>query len=388
MDRKISLTSTTIGERNRIYMQKCKDSFYIVEMADNAPVNTYLRYSIPLAIALCEKRTWEWVQSSLIQLKCKRDHSQILILLNRIPNLKIKMLIINKHKKNLANKLISVITNTISQGYCVSILLDQFYIPKTSHYMQKHNVHREFVIGYDIKAEKFFLKTYSKESNIVNSEMSFSDFVSAFSCPEKAHRNKARLAIAYCYRRKVHIKPHFSYRCFYHSINCYAKSKMSLLCKLYTQGLMIIDRENTYKCVYGITVHEHLANLIYNSYINKEFNHIPLIKLDMIYVHKQCMVNRLVFLRDEYVNSINDMNEFCVIQSSLNSAIADYKIIEKNYLIYKRLYIKAQQTGNREELLKIVEGIKSMLVFEKNTLENLLPYLTFIFNRNKKNKLY
>lgn len=368
-------------------MQKSNDCICMIEMADNSPVNTYLRYSIPLAISLYENKTREWLQSSLIQLKCKQDHSQILILLNRIPNLKIKMSLINKRKKNQAKNLIGNITCKISNGYCVSTLLDQFYIPKTPNFNQNHRIHREFIVGYDIEEEKFFLKIYGNEGHIVNSEMSFSDFISAYCWTERVPGKKAWVASVYSYKRKEKIKPKFSYRCFYHSINSYAESKMSLLCKLYTQGLMIIDRENTYKCIYGMKVHEHLADLIYSSYINENLNHIPLIKLDMIYAHKQCMVNRLVFLRDEYIDIVVDKNEFSVVQTSLNKAIIDYKTIEKNYLIYKRLYMKVQQSGNKEELLKIVEGIKNMMVLEKDTLEKLLPYLAILLNRKKCYKL-
>lgn len=257
-----------------------------IELYNFVPIKTYLRFAIPLGIALSDEKARSWVYSSLIQLKCKKDNSQIMIVFDKIPNLKIKVKFIYKGMQDKSGKIIKHIEKNIDKGYCVSLILDQYYVPGSPNYLSWHYKHREFIVGYNKKKQTFILQIFGKEGYITETEVPFDDFIKAVNWGSSVKKRTDRISYIYYYKRKEHIIPRFNYFCFYSEMECYAKSKMNLLCRFVTQKFKVIDRENNFGCSFGFVVHEHLLKLLYDIYQGKESIKIGLIKLDIILAHK------------------------------------------------------------------------------------------------------
>lgn len=101
------------------------------------------------------------------------------------------------------------------------------------------------------------------------------------------------------------------------------------------------------------------------------------------------MTERLEFLKNTYIpNKLKKHIKTQEIQSCLDYSIENYKKIESNFLMYKRMYMKFQLTNKKDIILKIIEGIKITMELEKNTLEALLPQLKIIGRSIKDNGYY
>jgi hypothetical protein len=338
-----------------------------------SPINYFLRFSIPLSIACLNENAISWIYSAFIQFKCTKKKRSINIYSYHIPFLKKKLKCFITTNLFNEQKFLDKIINWLNNGYYLSFKIDQYYMPNRYSYRRNHYLHREYIIGYNLKKQEFIVIGYTNDGHIQKTKMSFEQLKNSI----KFNLNK-RLLLVYLTKLKPNVEKKFDYVLLYHGIKNYYESKLSIIFRLKAQGSALLFRDvPIFKC-YGMDTHFYLKKAIYDISVGKESSRGILINVCAYWEIKKLMVCRLEYM---YKN-----NYFlCSDNEKVLQLIDEFKFIENEFSVYKNLLLKYDIKNDVQIIKNILNRIEKTESIERNALKELLAIMKPVYKQYKNN---
>lgn len=323
-------------------------------------ITTYQHHAFPLSIAANHSDFMNWFCSNYIQISLSvRDEINPLnyysfwdyfILCPIIERFYIeKELVLNTHSS------VDFFTDAMNRNLYALTYIDEYYIPNTKPYMNRHFPHDILLHGYDKEKRTFNTSGFNKNGVYTdNSEVTFGDFSKAISIDEKENTdysiwsNKINLIrVKYDWEYRFHISA------LKESLNDYLTSRNS-------SNKFNMFR-NTNDHVYGLAVYSSLDHFIEKTII--QMNRLDIRMFHLIWEHKKNMNIRVNFL----VNNQNYEFDKNLIEKLNN--------IEKEALLIRNLVLKFNITKDEKLITKIREKLKVLMFKEAKSYTELLSFL-------------
>lgn len=352
-------------------MIKLKESKKL-DIKTDPPIKSYLHYSQSLSIILADDKTNEWFYSNFIQLYSKKGASQEWDLLQILPDSfdllhdqyfhqvsHLNNEIINIDKDNI----IELVKKWINNSYYVLMYVDEYFLPGTQIYKRGHYPHAQLVYGYNDEEKKLYIMNFNDKVEYGSIEVDYEHFIESmltddlidkFGWSHLKYQNPRLIKTT-----ENNIKSEFCINILINQLQDYIDGKVPYSKFLYNRDINYIENS-----VWGIDIYKNLISYLECTPENTSLLPRSLfIPFNLLWEHKDVMINRLEFLKLKYNLTIPDY------------LISKFKKISK--LCHRlRIFARKLDLNNdfncKPEMIKIVEEIKSI---EFQSIEELIEII-------------
>ena len=300
----------------------------LLPICKNPPITTYHHHAFPLGVLFADSIDIRpWFYSNYIQLvydtndKCafnfmytffsQSDLFEVLLTSKQI---------INKFHIDLTD----YIKNAIQTGYYLYAYTNEYYIPRRMAYQKYNNDHDICIFGYN--DDEFYTLGYNKDKNYVDDVVKFDDF------------KKSDPTLIFLFKLKKTNNYVLNLSQIYDLLNDYVfPSKKS--------SLYGVWMPNCHAKYWGGNAYKYFED--YFQTLGNHQTNIDLRGFQLLLEHKQCMYERLIFLK-----------EHCALQ--LNNQIDSFKAIVDLAQQLKFQFIKYSMKGETSMLPPILKSICSL----------------------------
>ncbi len=266
---------------------------------------------------------------------------------------------INHFKKSFFDSNITeFIISKIDMGKYIDVVYDQYYIPNTIQYKDKHSIHDMLIYGYDRKQRLFFVADFFKYSKY--------EFETVpFDCVETAIINALESCVFGCDEIEfIHTNYKFSNYFLINSLNNYLHSQ-NIVAE--NENVIInefeLDQIEKGRYTFGIKNYSLLKQKLLKVLLNETAFHV-LKALHVIFDHKVMMCERLNYLANMGTIDYND------------PIIDEYSNIKNISLLTRNLFIKFAHTKDNRLLDKIINNINIIESLEVEALNYLVKNIS------------
>lgn len=222
--------------------------------------------------------------------------------------------------KNYGINIVEYTLTQLKQGNYVEVILNEKYVVDRSAFKEMDMDHQNLVYGYDENTSKFYIMGYNQEGKLSYSQISYDDYIHAYSCCSYDHDN-------YIYSIS-NDKGYYNFNpnCFCQELNYYKKCENNLL------PLNRFYNVSDANIFYGLDIYNGLLKEnVFNKFMND---------LRMSYIileHKKLMLKRLHFLRCRNIITQSQYDQFkgevvilCDISKVINQLVIKNLLVSSN----------------------------------------------------------
>ena len=266
----------------------------------------------------------------------------------------------------ICDDIMKVICKAIEEGYYIMTMVDEFYLPQRYHYNKEHYLHLILINGFNRKSNVFYtvgFNGHKYEESIFKIE----DIIKAISSMKgnnKGVRDDCFMMYKLQEKEKIqYLQESYNYFPYKLNLKLIKRSLQEYLLSKCSDEHFDTFYEISPNSEYGISYYEAIIEYI-NKFVEKKYEEdIYIIAFHGMVEHKEVMIQRLIYLRDnDYVYEIEDI-------------IQMYKDIVGMAKIVRNLLIKYNLAKKNDLLIKVRIYLEEMYFLEKQAVESLLELI-------------
>ncbi|MGG4340446.1 hypothetical protein [Paenibacillus lautus] len=252
-----------------------------------------------------------------------------------------------------ANDISQFVRDALLQGYYVSLMVDQFYIPASSAFNKKHRNHELFIYGFDDTTEIFLISDNFQNGKYTKGSCSFTDLNNSYIDLSKTTDLGQEL---------VYLLSFNKYGKFEINIEVLKELLSDYLCSVNSsQKNNLLNQPLKKDWIYGLRCYDHIVTYLNN--VKTTENYLDVRPFYVQKNHKSMMIKRLLYLSE--IGILNDDENY----------ITQYINIEKISAIVVNLTLKYNITKDKNILNRIAENLGKMSRGESEILPKILKSL-------------
>lgn len=313
-------------------------------------ITTYTQHAHLLSILSCYECTYPWIYSNYIQLYINKDYCHdwgdfyFPLPYELRPSDTCKWIHSQKIDRSIAESkwgsIIDFIADFISSDNYVHLMINYFHVPQSMSYQKDNTIHDVLVYGYDLSKETIYFSDFLNSRKYSFEEISFTDFINAFTSYKQRTNDDYLKGIIYLYRFDSECDYEFNINNILNSIKAYLSDAAPEYWDFY-------NMENKRNIDFGTEVYRSLGN-----YVRRMVDNGLLINIRpfyLLYDHKKLMLLRLKFLHGlkSFTNADNNL--------------IGMENIEKQAKNLVNMTIKYNISGNKalaDKILNLLNDIK------------------------------
>ena len=340
------------------------------------PINAYMEDAYPIAVALSDESSYEWIYSNYIQLVyqdpwyyCNQPVKfyKLSFFSGQIWDAECPLLCYDKITRNLLMSMnvdiVEFICKSIENGKYVKIFLDDYFLSYRSVYKKEHCIHESMFFGYDDEKNKLYGLSYvtdDKGYHFKEFSVDMESVRKAFVIEEYLGQQRERVVLISGNRERFY---EFDIDVVKRNVYEYMNSVQS---DVRYSGISNPDG----KMVFGLRVYDKLVEY----YLQDEMN-TTIIPLHVLYEHKKLMLDRIKYMME---------NEY--IKYEENLIVVCKEVIEKSYKC-KMLYLKCKLLKcDFDKKEKIRNRLTNHIRELKKSDTSLIDNLYYAINDSRENK--
>ncbi|MFC4303251.1 hypothetical protein [Cohnella boryungensis] len=328
------------------------------------PIRCYQYIGIPLSIMTSEKQSWAWVHSNFIQLHAADNlkvHVNLPILftsgnifldMDYCPWLYRERIGFDVFVR-FEIGVVPFLIDSLDKDIYVCLIVDEFYLPHTVHYLQTEFFHEMLVTGYDYDRKCFHTLGYNKQGQFAPAEVTFASMQQAFQ--EVAHKPGKQLWQSSVCRFRIERTRGYEFDLEFviDSLKDYVASDNRCSSKrMYS---------NPVGTKYGMAVYDKIVEHL--SLMQQGELRMDIRPLHLIWEHKKCMTARLRYMSEEIgIEGLEPMREPC-------------DKIEKLAFSARNEMMRGWMKGDKSGIPSILKTIEELRLQERPIVEQLIEKL-------------
>ena len=326
------------------------------------PVIGYLHHAYPLSILANWTAYLPWFHSNYIQLYCPQNlqnlRGQRTMKFNFYrrpdqrasfsPYLKVQLLDRDLIFNSLKD-IVPFIMACIDKGYYVQPMVNEYFLPDSVAYQQKHLVHETLIYGYD--KQTFIGIGYNKQGDYATYHIAFSELEQAIVQADLTHHydSEGLRLFKYASHKKYNFDIHL------------VQEQLTDLLYARNTSQRFRMLANPDGGAYGLATYECLKHFL-ASFLYPPFS-FDIRPAHILWEHKKCMVDKLKYMENHgYLKSEYGFS-------------TEYGELARNTGMVRMMLLKFKITRNPDLIHRVLSSLGKIAEAEKILLQNLLDKL-------------
>jgi len=260
--------------------------------------------------------------------------------------------IYSHYKFNIKDVLISY----LNQNKYVWLYLDQYYIPKSSHYFKMHKEHSVLVCGFDDEKKIFYIADNLDHGKFIKETITYKQLVSAWESDLCEHFRRLFRVI---HRTEAEYK--LDIALIKRQLEDYLSSR-SVTDGIYWDQVPVDGPhayvQNRKYWIFGHDVYKYILQLLSEAAKESLKRDIDLRIFHLLWEHKKCMMERMDHLG-----------------FGLQDCYKEYEKVVHESFVIRNLVLKYNFSKNESILDKINKKIRDVVHIEERTFRNMIESL-------------